>query len=312
LQACSLASEEQLRRSADESESRLVTLRDELVAANQTIADLQTKLVDANQSVWSLDRNHESRTDENLVIAELEAEIASLQVALAAVRTDCWQVADKQTDADLKKMAAEFADLREQNSDLALQLARAQMTSYHNAPHLNLSVLNQESMTWEQRKKLILEQLENETAAENPTEHSQHRIEIQDVLRTTQSEIDLRDKEIAELKSIVEQQSNTREGVAIGAAAIAQLLDSDELVKLEREKLVAIQREWESKLRDAEIQISMERAKLSRERAELESQVRKSLEPAVNLISQSDSSGDTKPDGKPTRRWLEHLGLRDT
>jgi hypothetical protein len=243
----------------------------------------------------------------------LHAEIASLQTTLAASRSDCWQVDDPNPDSSNAKLAAkltaELANLKQQNTDLASQLAEAQLTSLHNPPHLYLSTLNQESLTWEQRKRLIMQQFESESAAENHTEPSQNRIEIEDVLRSSQAEIDRRDREIAELKSIVEQQSNTHEGVAIGAAAIAQMLDSDELVKLEREKLAVIQREWESKLRDAEIQISTERAKLSRERVELESQIRKLSEQTVNLPPQLS---ETKVDGKPVRRWLEHLGLRET
>lgn len=306
LQACSQSSEEQLRLTADECEARLVAAQEELALAHETIALLEMRLADSKNTDWSVDRVSE-QTNENAVIAELEAEIASLQTTLAALRSDCWQVNNSSTDSD--KLAAELADLKQQNSELASQLAEAQ-SSLHNPPHLSLSTLNQESMTWEQRKKLIMQQFENETAAESFGDPSRSRIDIEEVMRTTQAEIDRRDKEIEELKAIVEQQSNTHEGVAIGAAAIAQMLDSDELVKLEREKLAAIQREWEGKLRDAEIQISTERAKLSRERAELESQSRLLAEQLVNLPPQPNAA-ETKIDGKPVRRWLEHLGLRD-
>ena len=266
------------------------------------------KLTESKSSVWSLDSNRESQ-NESTAVEELHAEIASLQTALAAVRTDCWQVTDSNPTAAVVKLTAELADVRQQNADLAIQLAQAQIPSYHNPPHLNLSTLNQEGMTWEQRKKLILQQLENESVTGNQTENLQLRMNIDDVLRTTQAEINLRDEEIAELKSIVQQQSNTREGVAIGAAAIAQMLNSDELVQLEREKLIAIQQEWESKLREAEIQMSIERAKLSRERSELEGQIRAWSDQAVNLPVQTNATPDG--DNKPVRRWLKHLGLQD-
>lgn len=308
LQACSQPSEEQLRLTADEFEARLAAVQEELALAHETIALLEMRLADSKNTDWSVDRVSE-QASENAVIAELEAEIASLQTTLAALRSDCWQV--KSSSADTEELAAELADLKQQNSELALQLAEAQL-SLHNPPHLSLSTLSQESMTWEQRKKLIMQQFENETAAESFGDPLKSRIDIDEVMRTTQAEIDRRDKEIEELKAIVEQQSNTHGGVAIGAAAIAQMLDSDELVKLEREKLSAIQREWEGKLREAEIQISTERAKLSRERAELESQARLLAEQMVNLPPQTNAASETKIDGKPVRRWLEHLGLRDT
>jgi hypothetical protein len=307
LQACSQACEEQLQLSADQCEARLAAVQEELALAHETIALLEMRVADSKNTDWSVDRVSE-QTNENAVIAELEAEIASLQTTLAAQRSDCWQVSSSSENTE--KLSAELADLKQQNSVLASQLAEAQ-SSLHNPPHLSLSTLNQESMTWEQRKKLIMQQFENETAVESYGEHSKSRIDIDEVMRTTQAEIDRRDKEIDELKAIVVQQSNTHEGVAIGAAAIAQMLDSDELVRLEREKLAAIQREWEGKLREAEIQISTERAKLSRERAELESQSRLLAEQMVNLPQQSNAASETKIDGKPVRRWLEHLGLRD-
>jgi hypothetical protein len=306
LQSCSHTSEEQLRLSADEGEARLTAVQEELALAHETIALLEMRLADSKNTDWSV--NKDGQTTESALIAELEAEIVSLQTTLAASRSDCWQVSAPNADAD--KLAAQLADLKQRNSELASQLAEAQ-SSLHNPPHLYLSTLNQESMTWEQRKKLIMQQFENETAAESHADPTQSRIDIDEMLRTTQAEIDRRDKEIEELKAIVVQQSNTHEGVAIGAAAIAQMLDSDELVKLEREKLAAIQREWEGKLREAEIQISTERARLSRERAELESQSRLLAEQLVNLPQQPPAPADTKIDGKPVRRWLEHLGLRD-
>lgn len=297
------------RATPDECKSDLGAIQNELATAYETVAELQIKLNESKSSVWSLDRNHDSQ-NENEVIADLQAEIASLQTALAAMRTDCWQVTDSNSNGEIVTLTAELAEVRQQNADLAMQLARAQMSNYPTTPHhLNLSALNQESMTWEQRKKLILQQLENETEAEDHPGSPQLRVNIEDVLRTTQAEIDRRDEEIAELRSIVQQQSNTREGVAIGAAAIAQMLDSDELVKLEREKLIAIQREWESKLREAEIQMSIERAKLSRERAELEMQIRASADQANSQPLQSNAFPTA--DNKPVRRWLEHLGLQD-
>ena len=294
----------------DECKSELGAIQNELATAYETVAELQVKLNESKSSVWSLDRNHDSQ-NENEVVADLQAEIASLQTALAAMRTDCWQVTDSNSSVEIVTLTAELAAMRQHNADLAMQLARAQISSYPTTPpHLNLSALNQESMTWEQRKKLILQQLENESETQDHPGSPHLRINIEDVLRTTQAEIDRRDEEIAELRSIVQQQSNTREGVAIGAAAIAQMLDSDELVKLEREKLIAIQREWESKLREAEIQMSIERAKLSRERAELEMQIRASADQTNNLPSQSNAIPNA--DNKPVRRWLEHLGLQDT
>ncbi len=328
----SLCDNELIRQHAqDEAATKLAEVRKELSAVYESNAALQAELVIAKETVWSLNEHpSDSRATATsfanestgaALIEELHAEIESLHETLAAVRSNRWATDSRDDDANHAKSAnsaddendantrmnAEIADLREQNADLATQLARLQMAGSHIVPHLNLSKLNQESMTWEQRKRLILQQLENETAATNPEEYQNHRNEVEEILRTTQAEIDRREAEIAELKSIVQQQSNTHEGLAIGAAAIAQMLDSDELVKLEREKLVGIQKEWETKLREAEIEMSLERAKLSRERAELEERLRNPVEAAKPATPEPVVTID----GKPVRRWLEHLGLRD-
>ena len=47
------------------------------------------------------------------------------------------------------------------------------------------------------------------------------------------------------------------------------MIDENELVVQERERLQMLQVEWEEKFREGEIQASLERAKLSRERQEL-------------------------------------------
>ncbi len=304
--------EQLLHQVADDAEAKTDELRDELAAVYESNTALRAELCAVNvarrndfENTFLKGEMNESYASDANVIANLQAEIESLQDTLAAVRSATWE-SSKYESIDTEQMTAELADLREQNADLATQLARLQITGFHNPPHLNLSNLNQESMTWEQRKRLILQQLENETAAANPEEYQNHRNEVEAIIRTTQCEIERREQEIAELKSIIEQQSNTRDGVAIGAAAIAQMIDSDELVRAEREKLAAIQQEWEAKLREAEIEMSLERAKLSRERAELEERLRK-----PDTVKPAPTETPPSADGKPVRRWLEHLGLRE-
>jgi hypothetical protein len=100
--------------------------------------------------------------------------------------------------------------------------------------------------------------------------------------------------------------------MAVGAAALSGLLDSDEIIRQQRERLAELQAEWEEKMRRAEIDISMERAKLARERAELE-EGRRSLEDQLQIQrpANADSSDSTNPASPPRGRWLSRLGLRD-
>ena len=94
--------------------------------------------------------------------------------------------------------------------------------------------------------------------------------------------------------------------VAVGDAAITDLLDQDELIQQKRESLDQLQTEWQEKLRTAEVEISVERAQLARERAEIEDQQR-TLEPLRR--STDGEPGEEKP---PRGRWLAKLGLRES
>jgi hypothetical protein len=286
-------------------------LREELSETKRLAATLQQELEHAKASVSQADS---AGLKEQALIDELQAEIASLQAILLATRST--HDSSHASDSDSAQLQCEIADLKRQNSDLAAQLARLQMNASQNGPH---SSLCQESMSWEDRKRLILQQLEEEVAESEEPMLQRKRVEISEVLSVTQAELDKREREIQELQSIIEQQSNAHEGVAIGAAAIAQLMDTDELVREERERLRAIQKEWEEKLRHAEIEMSLERAKLGRERAQLEELLRarqsegspipRTVE--VTTDRPADTKVDKKAESRPARKWLEHLGLKD-
>ena len=95
----------------------------------------------------------------------------------------------------------------------------------------------------------------------------QDRDNLQNTIRISDRIIAEKDREIAELNRLLEQQSGNIGEVAIGAAAIGAALDNDELVQQERERLVVLQEEWTEKLRKAEVEISVERATFAREKA---------------------------------------------
>ncbi len=194
----------------------------------------------------------------------------------------------------------ETIELRIQNSDLSEQADRSNS-----------------NMTWEQRKEALIKQLESD-ANVDPEIRAQSS-QIAAIVESSQREIDERDRaikdrddEIEELKMLLTRQSSVTNGMAVGAAAVAHILDADDLLQTEREKLRLLQREWEEKLRIAEIEISLERARISRERLEFESFVHS--KPAHQGNSQDNEEhcqrSEQEPLGKP-RRWLRRLGLRD-
>lgn len=208
-------------------------------------------------------------------------------------------------------------DLEQQNSDLASQLASqtVQETVSADAGY---------ALSWEERKQLILEQMEQDSFSADEFVSSLQEEKQQlakhdpagllDELRTEMdcqaSELLRREQEIQELRHLLDQQSETRQnGTAIGATAVAQLIDADELILQERQRLQQLQQEWEAKFRQGEIEMSLERAQLSRERQEL-AKKQSDLELQLEQIRQEAKHVD--PTGsQPTRKWLAKLGLSD-
>ena len=118
-----------------------------------------------------------------------------------------------------------------------------------------------------------------------------------------------KDQECRELRQLLQQQSASLGSVAVGAAALGEALDSDAIVREERQKLKDLQEQWHEKLRQAEIDLSLERAKLAREKAQLEEKL---VSIGKRAGPPEGGTGPSPPSSKPARgRWLERLGLKD-
>ncbi len=160
---------------------------------------------------------------------------------------------------------------------------------------------------WEAQKSRMMSQLESEFD-DADTQQASDKLTVDNTIRITDQAITEKNLEIERLKQLLESQSNNIGDVAVGAAAIADFLDQDELISQERESLQRMQEEWREKLRQAEIDISVERARLGRERMELQTQL-------YNLVQQSNADGggnQGKTDNsKPGGRWRKRLGLKD-
>lgn len=174
-----------------------------------------------------------------------------------------------------------------------------------------------ESMTWEQRKAAILEQLSREDAGE--TIPPQQVLDIRREVASLAAQLRASDAEIARLRKQLASQATSDDPAAkqpvagVARAELSHQFDSDSLVVEERKKLEAARQEWEEKLRRAEVELSMERAKLARERRALEQRSDELEERLALLKSQEcDIRGmDAKEEEEPKRRWLKHLGLGD-
>ena len=157
------------------------------------------------------------------------------------------------------------------------------------------------------QKRALLAQLESEEAVDE--DRVDELMSIREVIEVTDKALAGKDAEIIELQQLLAQQSENIGGVAVGAAAIEEILNHDELIQQERESLERMKSEWRDKLGKAEIEISMERAKIAREKKELEAEIEKLQEERKQIIE--EVSGSENADAAQKNRWFARLGLEN-
>ncbi|AMV34517.1 hypothetical protein VN12_20495 [Pirellula sp. SH-Sr6A] len=240
---------------------------------------------------------------------ELRLEVDRLQEQVALLQNEVGPSIGSDYESELQEQLAEVrsqliearhesVELRLQCNDLSTRLAQFQSPKS----------LSTEAWSWEERKQAWLRQLEEES--NEGTADAKKTLEIQEILERTTHEVERRDREIADLKSLLEQQAVASNGMAVGAAAVAQIIEADELIVEERQRLKQLQEEWEQKQRQGEIEMSLERAKLARERLELQEKLR-SLEAMQPMQSTPENGEESIPNRRPRGNWLSRLGLRD-
>jgi len=200
------------------------------------------------------------------------------------------------------RLAQQLSETERRNEEIERQLReRSSGGAGHPSPARGV-------LDWEAEKRRILAALEAE--CDTGSEPSQKtRQEIEEILRRTDLLVADKDRELAELRQLLQDQSANLGSVAVGAAAVGAVLDRDAIIREERENLRRLQEEWQDKLRQAEIEISIERAKLARQHAEIDEKLRAQ----GGAHSKPDAAGSAapKPDKSPAGRWLARLGLKD-
>jgi len=219
---------------------------------------------------------------------------------LAALRDERDRLTQQlfQTESRLSDMAGRLADAEN-------RLAQASQGNPEGAgrPRPAGGVLD-----WESEKRRILAALEAENdPGSEPSQKT--RTEIEEVLRRTDLLVADKSREIAELKQLLQDQSANLGSVAVGAAALGDILDRDAIIREERENLHRLQVEWQEKLRKAEVEISIERARLARQHAEIDEKLR--TQGGAHSKPDAPGSAPPKPDKSSAGRWLARLGLKD-
>ena len=288
------------RKRGKELEAELEELRAECERLRQESA---RRPVEAGAEGEDLKRVEADRDALLARLNEAESRLAESQRSLA----DAQEAGAESGPADedtLRRHEMALGDLRElkaRNAELKEQLAQARSAQPVDRPAGG-------ALDWEAEKLRILAVLDSDSYQENE-ETKAERLKIKEVVRETDRVLADRDRECSELKQLLEDQSSNLGSVAVGAAALGEMLDTDAIVQEERQKLEQLQQQWREKLRRAEVDISIERAKLAREKAELEDKTRT----LGNLGDASeDGTGDSAPSEKSVRgRWRERLGLKD-
>jgi hypothetical protein len=309
---------------SNESIQRLGELESLLAEANTENAKLSNLLHHARSEYQSLvefieldanaDPGLEEQTSESPGLHdELVLEITQLRDQIQFLQNEL-----SESQAEPAAAYAETAELRIQVEKLRSQLLEARneaVESRLQSNDLSSSLAKfkdpfegqrSEALTWEQRKEALMRQLDAETQSDEPCD-PEKVLEIQSIIQKTDAEIQRRDQEIQDLRYLLEQQAIAQNGMAIGVAAVAEMIESDAMIIAERLRLQEMQQEWEKKQRQAEIEMSLERAKLARERLELQEKSR-TFE-ADHPPESAEEKSATKERGRG--RWLARLGLRD-
>lgn len=258
-------------------------------------------------------------------IAELEQELATRPAPDAAESAELAQLRDqcdslKQVIAELEARpepvaadSEEVSDLR-RRFELAVEDVRQLKTEkaaleeqLASAPSAAVDI---DSMDWEAQKQRMLASLEGEGDPGTFTpERQQERAKIEATVRITDDVVAEKDRQLAELRSELEQAS-TLSAAAQAAPTDAPPMDDDARFEAERERLGALEKQWEEKLRAAELELSVGRAKIAREKAELAE-----LQADLDSQKRSIGNGRLRPPREATveepqrRNWLNKLGL---
>lgn len=207
----------------------------------------------------------------------------------------------------LEMALTDVRELKDRNAELSDQLAKSKSAGPA------VAVLGGGGDDWESRKQRMLAQLESDFDERDPQQKAS-KLTIEQAIQRTEEAMAAKSEEILELQRLLSQQSGNIGGVAIGASAIAEMLDTDELVRQERENLRELQEKLREQLKQAEIDLSVERAKVARERALLEEKSREFAQRQQQPGGSDDSplpAGGKAKQGSNRGRWLQRLGLRD-
>jgi hypothetical protein len=308
--ATSTATASELLQTVEELRQSHERLRESTEVSEQRHGELQRKHELLQQQYQEVRSDLQAATD-GQARPEWETERANLVARAAEAEQKLAQIDPQRMEDSQRRFELAISDVRDlkrRNAELEEQLIGARAAAIGTArqrPDQSVSA------DWEATKRRMLESLEADDQADDP-EKIEQRLTVESTIQITDEIVARKDREIVELQMLLSQQSSNIGAVAVGAAAIADNFDRDELIQQEREKLQQLQAEWRDKLRQAEIDISIERARIARQRAEVEEKVSAYDSVRAQHGADDGASNPSNPPKQPSRgRWLSRLGLKD-
>jgi chromosome segregation ATPase len=245
-------------------------------------------------------------------VAELEQEIANRPALELDDSAEIEQLRHERDDlARRLEEANEFADPSQEMEDLrarfqmAVEDLRALKTENADLRDQLASgggavVSDNGGNDWESQKRRLLAALEGEGEGQIDSPRREERAAIQGTIQITDSVVAEKDAEIRRLKQqLADADADDIQPVSAVEAAV---LDNDEVIRVERERIAKLEEEWREKIRTAELEMSVERAKIARAQSEL-------AEQQMELETLRAASGNGLAPGEARRNWFNKLGL---
>ncbi|NOZ40527.1 MAG: hypothetical protein GXP24_09910 [Planctomycetes bacterium] len=194
---------------------------------------------------------------------------------------------------------------KQENADLRQELETAQQTQATAA-----TTSSDEPQDWEAQRARLMATLDAEDQGIIDEQRREELATIEGTISITDRVVAKKDTLLAKSKAEVADLQSQLESRPVGENVdelreqiAAEILGNDEAVQAECAKLKQQQEQLEDKLREAELEISVQRATLAREQAALEEKLAE--------LPDEDSESEKTSSGKPRRRWLSALGLKD-
>jgi len=301
-----------LRKLAAEHEQRLAERDADIHGLTEQLEAARREIEKLEAAQAKLEQRLDATSDAERLLTRAEAEADELRRALAETEARLAAAGgseDRSVELDaLERMLEEaqesIRDLERRNA--ALERAKSSAAS--------AGGVDDQAMDWESQKRRLLAALEADLDP-NDEQDQADKLTIEGTIQITDSMIQQRDREIAELKQLLDEQSRNVGSVSVGAAAFAAVLDQDDLIREHRDQTETIKKQWEEKLRAAEVELSIERAKIARERTELEEMRIEWEAERARIAKQGPAAAASDKDaakrGSGGGRWLARLGLRD-